>query len=164
MPGLFPLLGEDRDFSSCLAKESPGIPPVWGCLKTFFLEPPLPGPKLVPLTPSGMLSSFPNFSCGTHPDTCSCLDPQKNSQGYRQFGEVSNKKSSRKRLLWPQNVLSRHPMSCSFPRQIFLLNILLATDFVFSGEKNARASASLGAFQFFYNQLSLSLPSDSASV
>ena len=112
-------MGEDRDVSSCPAKKLPGLPPVWGCFNLFFfLESPLPGPKLVPLTPSGMLSYLPNFSYETNPDTCSFFDLQKNCLGSRQFGDVSKNISSRKRLLWPQNLLSRHPLRYSCPRRI----------------------------------------------
>ena len=55
----------------------------------LFIEPTLPGPKLVLLTPSEMLLSL-LFFFETPPDTCSCLVRQKNRQGSRQFGEVSN--------------------------------------------------------------------------
>ena len=40
----------------------------------IFLEPPLPGPKLVLLASSEMLLSLPVFSLRTHLDTCSGLD------------------------------------------------------------------------------------------
>ena len=92
---------------------------------------------------------FPIFSCENHPDTYSCLDLQKNSQGFCQFGGISKYFSSRKRLVWPQNLLSRHPLGCSCPYRIFLLILPLTPTFVFYGEKNPRASASFGAFQNF---------------
>ena len=42
-------------------KKSPGLPPVWVFIEFLFLEPPIPGPKLVPFTPSETLASLPNF-------------------------------------------------------------------------------------------------------